>query len=72
MKPAEIIERFGLKNPIFRNTAAYGHMGRACYSKPVEIKIIEEEIIGDTEIRKSRKVSKEVKFFEWENLEGFF
>lgn len=29
--PAGIIHRFGLKNPIFRPTAAYGHFGRANY-----------------------------------------
>lgn len=28
MKPAAIVKRLGLKNPIFRETAAYGHMGR--------------------------------------------
>jgi len=35
MRPAFIVERFGLKNPIFRNTAAYGHMGR----KPGKVKV---------------------------------
>jgi len=28
MRPAFIVDRFGLKNPIFKGTAAYGHMGR--------------------------------------------
>ncbi len=28
MRPAAIVKRFGLKNPIFSETAAYGHMGR--------------------------------------------
>ena len=28
MRPAAIVSRFGLKNPIFSDTAAYGHMGR--------------------------------------------
>jgi len=28
MRPAAIVERFGLKNPIFSISAAYGHMGR--------------------------------------------
>ena len=28
LKPAAIIERFGLTNPIFSTTAAYGHFGR--------------------------------------------
>lgn len=28
MRPAAIVKRLGLKNPIFINSAAYGHMGR--------------------------------------------
>ena len=28
MRPAAIVRRFGLKNPIFSHTAAYGHFGR--------------------------------------------
>jgi S-adenosylmethionine synthetase len=28
MRPAAIIKRFGLRNPIFSETAAYGHIGR--------------------------------------------
>lgn len=28
MKPSAIVKRFGLKNPIYSETAAYGHMGR--------------------------------------------
>ena len=28
LRPAAIIERFGLRNPIYRQMAAYGHMGR--------------------------------------------
>ena len=37
MKPAAIIERFGLKNPIFQPTAAYGHMGRTPETIEVEV-----------------------------------
>ena len=29
LRPAAIIERFDLKSPIYRETAAYGHFGRA-------------------------------------------
>ena len=28
MRPSAIVNRFGLKNPIYAETAAYGHMGR--------------------------------------------
>ena len=37
MRPYAIIERFGLKYPIFSPTAAYGHMGRDPYSAPVTL-----------------------------------
>jgi len=37
MKPMAIIERFGLRNPIFSETAAYGHMGRTPGTKTVNI-----------------------------------
>lgn len=33
LRPAAIIERFGLKNPIYEPCAAYGHMGRTPYVK---------------------------------------
>ena len=33
LRPAAIVKRFGLKNPIFLPTAAYGHMGRKPYVK---------------------------------------
>ena len=33
LRPAPIIEKFGLKNPIYEPCAAYGHMGREPYVK---------------------------------------
>ena len=33
LRPAGIISKFGLKNPIYEPTAAYGHMGRKPYVK---------------------------------------
>jgi len=33
LRPAAIVEKFGLKNPIFEPTAAYGHMGREPFVK---------------------------------------
>ena len=33
LRPAAIVERFGLKNPIYRPTASYGHFGRQPYTK---------------------------------------
>lgn len=37
LRPAAIVRRFGLKNPIFSETAAYGHFGRTPALKEVEI-----------------------------------
>lgn len=33
LRPATIVERFGLKNPIYLPTASYGHFGRQPYTK---------------------------------------
>ena len=57
LKPAAIIKRFGLKNPIFSPTAAYGHMGRTPYSDDVEI-----ILNGKSKIRN-------IDFFAWEKLD---
>lgn len=37
LRPYAIVERFGLKNPIFLPTASYGHFGRDPYTKEVEV-----------------------------------
>ncbi len=57
MRPAYIIKRLGLKNPIFEPTAAYGHVGRKPYTDKVEV-----SVAGKKEI-------KEVEFFTWEKLD---
>jgi len=57
LRPAAIVSRFGLKNPIFSETAAYGHMGRKPGKKSV--------VIGQN--GKSKK--KEVETFAWEKLD---
>ncbi|MBQ7984125.1 MAG: methionine adenosyltransferase [Bacteroidales bacterium] len=57
LRPYAIIERFGLKNPIFLPTATYGHFGRTPYRKPVEI------------IENGKTVMKEVDFYPWEKLD---
>ena len=53
LRPSAIIRRFGLKNPIFEETAAYGHMGR----KPGKKVIFQN---GS---------KKEVETFTWEKLD---
>ena len=60
LRPSAIIRRFGLKNPIFRKTAAYGHMGREPHKEKVAI----YPDINGGEIE-----MKEVEFFAWEKLD---
>lgn len=62
MRPAAIVKRFGLKNPIFEETAAYGHMGR-------DFKIEKVEIIENGNGFNEKSVQKEVEFFAWEKLD---
>ena len=57
LKPASIIERLKLKNPIYSETAAYGHMGRVS-----EVKEVSFNIKGKNDVR-------EVETFTWEKLD---
>ena len=57
LRPYAIVERFGLKNPIFRPTAAYGHMGRDPYEAEVTV------------YRNGKPQQKTVQFFGWEKLD---
>ncbi|HEX2394773.1 MAG TPA: methionine adenosyltransferase [Bacteroidales bacterium] len=57
LRPAVIIKRLGLKNPIFLATAAYGHMGRQPYTQKV------------TMLKNGSPTTKEVDFFSWEKLD---
>ncbi|GAB4331023.1 MAG: methionine adenosyltransferase [Flammeovirgaceae bacterium] len=68
-RPKAIIERLGLKNPIYSETAAYGHMGREPFTKEVEVNYVKinEENGARTEIRTRQK--KKVEFFTWEKLD---
>jgi S-adenosylmethionine synthetase len=57
LRPAIIIKRLGLKNPIFLPTAAYGHMGRQPYTEKVTL------------IKNGTSFSQDVEFFTWEKLD---
>jgi S-adenosylmethionine synthetase len=39
MRPAAIVNRLGLKNPIFRPTSTYGHMGRTPDKRSLEVNL---------------------------------
>lgn len=58
MRPAAIVRRFGLKNPIFSATASYGHFGREPFTADVDI------CYGNTKCEK-----RAVDFFAWEKLD---
>ena len=67
--PAAIVNRLGLKNPIFTETAAYGHMGRDPYEKEIEVHYVtlteEDGLRQETRRREHKKVT----FFSWEKLD---
>ncbi|MBQ1953568.1 MAG: methionine adenosyltransferase, partial [Alistipes sp.] len=58
LRPASIVRRYGLKNPIFEATASYGHFGNRPYKKTV--KVWENGI----------EVEREIEFFGWERLDA--
>lgn len=64
MRPAAIIKRFGLTNPIFSETAAYGHFGRKPEKKEVEVFYSGEDVT-----ERDGKFYKEVEIFGWERLD---
>jgi S-adenosylmethionine synthetase len=56
MRPYYIEKRFKLRTPIYRETAAYGHMGR-------------ESVTVEKEFKAGKKIKKmKVKLFPWEEL----
>ncbi|RAU83927.1 methionine adenosyltransferase [Pontibacter arcticus] len=57
LRPYAIVQRFGLQNPIFSETAAYGHMGRTPGTKMVEVLV------------DGKKTTKEFETFTWEKLD---
>ncbi len=58
LRPASIVRRYGLKNPIFEATASYGHFGNRPYTKDV------------TFIENGKEVTRPVEFFAWEKLDA--
>ncbi|MBP3426154.1 MAG: methionine adenosyltransferase [Rikenellaceae bacterium] len=57
LRPAAIVKRFGLKNPIFEATASYGHFGNRPY------KAVEKFWEG------GKQVEREIEYFGWERLD---
>jgi S-adenosylmethionine synthetase len=70
LRPYAIIRRFGLKNPIFQPTAAYGHFGRDHFFRDVDVYYPVE---GQNPVRVNGNgkqiYHKKVEFFAWEKLD---
>ncbi len=64
LRPYFIVKRFGLTNPIFEETASYGHFGRQPETR--KVKVFYED---DTTFREDDKIYKNVEFFGWERLD---
>lgn len=64
LRPFAIVKRFGLKNPVFEETASYGHFGRSPMTRKVEV-FFED---ADT-FREDGHIYKNVEFFTWEKLD---
>jgi len=58
MRPAAIVDRFRLKDPIYSETAVYGHMGRETQKKTVVF-----------DVGGGRKITKDIETFPWEKLD---
>ena len=58
LRPASIVRRYGLKNPIFEATASYGHFGNRPYTKKVTV------------FENGVETTREVEFFGWERLDA--
>jgi S-adenosylmethionine synthetase len=70
LRPYSIVERFGLKNPVFIATASYGHFGRDPFTADVEVYY---EVPGSAPRlvngNGKKAYTKSVEFFAWEKLD---
>jgi S-adenosylmethionine synthetase len=62
LRPYAIVKRLGLKNPVFLETAAYGHMGRS-FRKDNTF------VYENGNSNNGKKIQKEVEYFAWEKLD---
>ena len=57
LRPASIVRRFGLKNPVFEATASYGHFGNRPYTRTEKV------------WENGMEVEREIEYFSWEKLD---
>jgi S-adenosylmethionine synthetase len=69
LRPYAIVQRFGLKNPIFERTASYGHFGRDHYKAEVEV-YYKNGSTRTEKINGKEVYFKEVEFFGWEKVDS--
>lgn len=69
LRPKAIVERFGLKNPIYSETAKYGHVGREPFVREVEVNYVSVEEKDGKIIETRVPTKKQVQFFGWEKLD---
>jgi S-adenosylmethionine synthetase len=69
LRPFAIINRFGLRNPIYLPTAKYGHFGRD-YNPDYEVEVYYNNAGSyKREVQGEMRCFKKVKLFAWENLD---
>lgn len=69
LRPYAIINRFGLKNPIFLPTCTYGHFGRTPFTREVEVKYQDKSTREKLKENGHKVFVKNVEFFAWEKLD---
>ncbi|MFH1159771.1 MAG: methionine adenosyltransferase [bacterium] len=70
MRPYAIIERLGLKNPVFLPTASYGHFGRDSFEKTVDVYYPVKGSRPKKGNGNAKEIyQKKVVFFSWEKLD---
>ncbi|MBT3421929.1 MAG: methionine adenosyltransferase [Bacteroidetes bacterium] len=68
LKPSAIIKRFGLKDPIYQPTAAYGHFGRDVFEKEVTVYYDPSNPQPQGNCYE-KSYTKKIEFFGWEKLD---
>jgi S-adenosylmethionine synthetase len=69
LRPYAIVQRYGLKNPVFLKTASYGHFGRDFHKEKVDVYY---PVKGSKPVKNGNGkevYTKEVEFFAWEKLD---
>ena len=69
LRPKAISDRFGLKNPIYSDTASYGHFGKPFEERDVEVNYVKVTDNGSAKTEVRTRDTKKVKFYGWEALD---